>query len=83
MDHMRISGIEPSSVILSQNKIELLMCFIYAFDQSDSNFFEEKILGTASYFFKEFTRGTSYLKKYQISEICNKSESLAVWAFYC
>ena len=29
------------------------MCFIYAFDQSDSNLFEKKIWGTASYFFSK------------------------------
>ena len=29
------------------------MCFIYAFDQSDSNLLEQKILGTASKFFRK------------------------------
>ena len=41
------------------------MCFIYAFDQSDtcSQLFVKKIWGTASYFFFEnWTRGTSHLK---------------------
>ena len=44
------------------------MCFIYAFDQSDSQLFVKKIWDTASYFFffENWTRGTSHLKSYAV-----------------
>ena len=50
------------------NKIKPIIhvCFVYAFDQSDGQSFVQKIWGTASYFFENWTRGISYLKGQQL-----------------